>query len=415
MSTLIRLAALPAWIAALSFALPVAADYEGASGYGSSDTTTDELDVSHSGYPSAGQTPGSKAADAATAPNYVVIEVEDGVSQQVDGETVIVVQEPEPVAASDQAPPPPREVPIAQPTARCPAGAIWVDGYWTYGDGQYVWVEGHCVVERVNYVFVHPRWDFYANVWWFVPGYYRPCSVWVGFGYYRPWYWFPPYHHAYYRGYRGVPVYRSVPRRPTVARPVARHPVRTGTVGRAPTRTSTVARPSTAGRLPTVTRTLPTRTGAVVRSTPTSTRVATARRPGPATARTGVVDRPPAATRAPAVSRAPSPSRAPTVSRPPAASRAPTVGRAGSGPSRTSSVRRPGLGSSRSGTVSRPNKSPSRSSSVRSSGWGGSRSGGWGRSGMGSSRPSFGRTGGFGRPSSGGFGGARSVPTARGR
>ena len=129
----------------------------------------------------------SETDDPAT---YVIIEAESGTTEQVGGETVIVVQEPDPIAATEAAPPPPRTVVEEQPIARCPEG-IWVDGYWSYGDGQYLWVDGHCVVERVNYVFVQPRWDYYSSVWWFVPGYYRPFGVYVGFGYYRPWHWFP--------------------------------------------------------------------------------------------------------------------------------------------------------------------------------------------------------------------------------
>ncbi|HET6415872.1 MAG TPA: hypothetical protein VFG22_06225, partial [Polyangiales bacterium] len=235
------------------FALSVAAamggsaraDYDGPDGYGSSSPS--EFDVSHDGYTREGQTPA--AFDSST---YVVIEEEDGETEQVDGETVIVVQEPEPIAATAQAPPAPRTVVVENTINLCPGG-IWVDGYWGYGNGDYIWVDGHCVVERVNYVFVQPRWDFYSSVWWFVPGYYRPCGVYVGFGYYRPWFWFPPYFHSFYPARRPVPVYRSVARRPTTTRvtPASRPPSRrvgvtpgrTSTVRRAPiTRTSTVTR-----------------------------------------------------------------------------------------------------------------------------------------------------------------------------
>jgi len=193
--------------AATMIAVPAAADYEGPDGYG---TAGYEQDVSHDGYVREGEP--SETPDPTT---YVVIEAEEGQTEQVDGETVIVVQEPEPIAATEHAPP--QTVVVEQPVAQCP-GAIWVDGYWYYSNGEYLWVDGHCVVERVNYVFVHPRWDFYANVWWFVPGYYRPWGVWVGFGYYRPWHWFPPHHHGFYHGHRGVPVHRGVPRRPTSVR-----------------------------------------------------------------------------------------------------------------------------------------------------------------------------------------------------
>jgi len=80
----------------------------------------------------------SEAPDPAS---YAVIEAKDGQIEQVDGETVVVVREPQPIAATEQAPPAPRTVVVEQPAVRCP-GAIWVDGYWYYSNGQYVWVEG---------------------------------------------------------------------------------------------------------------------------------------------------------------------------------------------------------------------------------------------------------------------------------
>ncbi|RLB36831.1 MAG: hypothetical protein DRH30_14240, partial [Deltaproteobacteria bacterium] len=220
MDLLVRLTAVFALSIATVAAIPAAADWEGPNGYGA--TTTYELDVLHDGYVRDGQ-----EGETAGPATYVVIEAEAGTAEQVDGETIIVVQEPEPTAATEAAPPPPRTVVVEQPVASC-TGGIWVDGYWSYTDGDYLWVEGHCVVERVNYVFVHPRWDYYANVWWFVPGYYRPYGVYVGFGYYRPWHWYPPHYHPYYRSRHPVPVYRSVPRRPTTVRtaPAPRAPRR---------------------------------------------------------------------------------------------------------------------------------------------------------------------------------------------
>ena len=431
MTILVRLAALSACTAVVTFSFPVAADYGGPSGYGASETTY-EIEVSHTGYPNGDREAGSEAPEAGDAPSYIVLEVQDGVTEEVDGETVIVVQEPDPVAATEVAPPPPRTAPADQPSVSCPSGGIWVNGYWSYADGQYIWVDGHCVVQRVDYVFVHPRWDYYANVWWFVPGYYRPCSVWVGFGYYRPWYWFPPYHHAYYRGYRGVPVHRGVPRRATVAHPVrhspsfrytdtvTRKPLRTSTVTRAPglgrtstvqrapgpSRTSTVARSSGPSRTSTVTRAPPTRTSAVTRVPPTRTSAVTR---VPPTRTSPIVRSTPTSTRVGAVNRPGS-----VVGQPRAKpTRTAGVDRGTSGPSRTSSVRRSGFGSSRSGTVSRPSSRTSRTGPARSPSFGSGRSGSifGGRSGMGSSRPSFGGRGGF----SGGSGGGRSVPTARGR
>ena len=79
--------------AATMIAVPAAADYEGPDGYG---TAGYEQDVSHDGYVREGEP--SEAPDPTT---YVVIEAEEGQTEQVDGETVIVVQEPEPIAATD--------------------------------------------------------------------------------------------------------------------------------------------------------------------------------------------------------------------------------------------------------------------------------------------------------------------------
>ena len=399
-------------------AVSAAAEYQGGSGYGDS-TAAYELDVSHDGYPGGDQAASVGSQASAEPPTYVVIDAEEGAAQEVDGETVIVVQEPEPVAATDVAPPPPRVVAVEQPRFRCPGG-IWVDGYWAYGDGQYVWIDGHCVVERVNYVFVHPRWDFYANVWWFVPGYYRPCGVWVGFGYYRPYSWFPPYYRPYYRGYRGVPVHRGAPQRPTVARPAYRPTPRAITPS---PRTPSVERriPASPGRSPAVNRLPPTRTRTVSGLPPTRARSASRMPP----TRVPSVSRMPP-TRAPSVSRTP-PTRAPSVSRMPP-TRVPSVSRAGGGPTLTNTVprvppgvvsqprvnsarttssarspaaRQPIAGPRGGGFGSGPSLSPSRSNMARQPSFGG--------------RPSIGRSGAFGRPSLGGFGGSRSVPTARGR
>jgi hypothetical protein len=235
-------------------------------------------------------------------------------------------------------------------------------------------------VERVNYVFVHPRWDFYDSVWWFVPGYYRPCGVYVGFGYFRPWYWFPPYYQRYYPAHRPVPVRRSAPRRTTAVRPTpAQRTTSGGDLGR----------------------------------------------PGSARVRTT------SATRAP--------TRSPTVVyRTPAGATSPTrLGRAGSGPeirsraprSAPSSgvVRQPAVNYGRGRTFRSSSSTPSRGGSVgRSrrarprggSGWtpsSGSSGGvtfGGSRSGSGSSR---GSRGGSSRPSSGGSGRGRSAPSGRGR
>lgn len=213
----------------------------GPSGYPASEPSV-EYDVAHDGYGGVGH-----AVETAEAPAYVVVETESGTTTEYEGEPVMVVEEPEPVAASSEPPPPPRVVPSEDAVMECPSG-VWVDGYWDYRAGQYVWVDGHCVEVRVNYVFVAPRWDFYGNIWWFIPGYYRPCGVFVTYGYFRPWHWFPPYPYPYYRTGRPVPDFRGVPARRTVARPVPSSRVPSTT--RPPQRPTTVidAPPSGAKR-----------------------------------------------------------------------------------------------------------------------------------------------------------------------
>lgn len=431
-----------AWFVSLlaaAVSASASADYGGADGYGHSAPSA--IDGSQDGY-----VPDTPVEDPDELTNYVIIEPEDGTTEQVDGQTVIVVQEPEPVAVTAEAPPAPRAVAVAPSIVACPNG-IWVDGYWGYANGQYVWVDGHCVVERVNYVFVQPRWDFYANVWWFVPGYYRPCGAYVGFGYYRPWQWYPPYYHSYYRTRYPVPVYRNGPYRRTTVQPAparrrtyvapAARPGRVTTtrIGSSPTRSATVIRRPTAS---------PIRTGSVrsVRGSPsrTSTVVRTPGRSGVGPVAVGRPAVRPSASRTPPVVRA-SPTRtAPTRTAPtvrPSVTRTGPVVRPANGPTRTNAA--PRGGSPPSAIVTQPRRiSPARTGTVpraatpsaRSRGWtapsGSSRIGTVGRPTAAPSRGSnFGRSGssswgggrsrGFSGPSSRGFGGARSVPTARGR
>ncbi|MBW1757705.1 MAG: hypothetical protein JRJ80_16250 [Deltaproteobacteria bacterium] len=374
MILLTRLTAFYVLFIVTAFAVAAAADTGVLDGYGSTGTTY-EYEVSQDGYyPREGQ-----ASQTPAPTDYVIVESDEGTTEEIDGETVIVVQEPKPIAATKQAPPPPKIVVVEQQIPICPSG-IWVDGYWYYSNGEYVWMDGHCVVERVEYVFVHPRWDFYDSVWWFVPGYYRPCGVYIGFGYFRPWYWFPPYFHPYYPAHRPVPVRRSVPRRTTTARP-----------------TPTQRTPSRGdfGRL------------------------------GVSVARTS------------SVTRAPS-GRPTVIYRTPVGATSPTrFGRAGSGPEIRSRV--PGSGPSsgivsqpavnyeRSRTFGKPSSTPSRGGSVgRSrrarprggSGWtpssGSSGGGVFGGSGSGSGS-SRGSRGGSSKPSSGGSGRGSSAPSGRGR
>gem|GEM_PF-1663739 len=463
MDLFVRLTALIALGVAAAATNPASADYGGPDGYGT--TSTYELDVARDGYVHEGED--REPVDPTT---YVVIDAENGETEEVDGQTVVVVQEPEPLAVTEEAPPPPRTVVVEQPSVVCSDG-IWVDGYWSYGNGDYVWVDGHCVVERVNYVFVHPRWDYYANLWWFVPGYYRPCGVYVGFGYFRPWFWFPPYYAPYYRGYRPVPVHRGTAWRPTTVRGPSAYraphhgvtgrpgypreradtvhrqsPTRTPSVNRsAPTRVSSVGRPPPT-RTPSVNRSAPTRVSNVGRPPPT--RVSSVGRPPPA--RVSSVGRPPP-TRAPVVGRPPptpvsgvtrtASTRAATVTRTsPNSTSVSSVGRARPAatlpagvvyrpPARTAPVSQARDNSARVGSVRRAPSAgsvagfrpsagvSSRSSYGRTPGFSAARTGfGAASRGGGFSRPSVGGGGGgFSRPSSGGFGGARSVPTARGR
>lgn len=408
MDFLVWLTAVCAVSVATIATVPAGADYDGPDGY----RPTYELDVSHDGYPRAGQ-----ASEVAEPTTYVIIEAKSGSTEQIDGETVIVVQEPTPTAATAAAPPPPQTVVVEQAVVPCVEG-IWVDPYWAYTNGDYVWVDGHCVVERVNYVFVQPRWDYYSSVWWFVPGYYRPYGVYVGFGYYRPWHWYPPYHHPYYRTRHPAPVHRALPRRPPTVRttPVPRRGVlarpghtggRATTVGRRP--------PTTYGRTTVVGRvgSTPTRTGTVTRTRPTVNRVHSVGRAGtrPTFTRTAPRPRPSGA-----VVRSPraSPTRTGSVRRPPSTppSRG-SLGRPSRAPTHTSGVRRPSAARpsvgrhsprpSTRGTFGRP--SVGRSSVGRSS---------VGRPSFGTSHSRGGRAGGSSRPSSRGFGGSRSVPTAHG-
>lgn len=201
------------------------------SGYGTSEPRI-EYDVAYDGYGGVG-----RPVETAEPPTYPVVEADTGTTTEYEGETILVVKEPDPVAATSEAPPPPRVVATDAPVIECPSG-VWVDGYWDYRAGRYVWVDGHCVEVRVNYVFVAPRWDFYWDIWWFIPGYYRPCGVFVSYGYYRPWHWFPPYPYPYYRTGRPIPEFRGTPVRRTVARPA--QPSRVPSVTRAPRRPTTV-------------------------------------------------------------------------------------------------------------------------------------------------------------------------------
>jgi hypothetical protein len=99
-----------------AFAVAAAADSEAPDGYGTTGVAY-ALEVSHDGYAREGQ-----GGEVEAPTTYVVVEAEEGTTEQVDGETVIVVQEPAPTAATLQAPPPPKTVVVAEQIPACPSG-----------------------------------------------------------------------------------------------------------------------------------------------------------------------------------------------------------------------------------------------------------------------------------------------------
>ena len=189
MDSLIRFISLFALGAAFAVTAPAAADQPGSNGYGGS--TGYGFDVPHDGYRREGQT--SATPDATT---YVVIEAEGGTTEVVDGETVIVVQEPEPLAATEQAPPAPKTVVVVQPEVQCP-GAIWVDGYWAYK--QWRLPLGRRALRRrarANYDVRYSRAGIITQRVVVRAGLLsdRGVSMWAS-ATTGPWHWYPPYHH----------------------------------------------------------------------------------------------------------------------------------------------------------------------------------------------------------------------------
>ena len=128
-----------------------------------------------------------------TSPDGVTYEV---ATVDVDGYEVVEpgdqssneVYEPEPGYVTEEEPPARIQVVVERPVARW-SGSSWVDGYWWWDGYTYVWITGHWVRPRANFVFVSPRWDFFGGYWSFVPGYYRP--FWA----------LPVYYHSYYHPY----------------------------------------------------------------------------------------------------------------------------------------------------------------------------------------------------------------------
>ena len=124
-----RIAPLMASLIALSvvtLASPAAADdpYLGADGYVRDDAAGGDAVIVDP------QTSVEREVVDADGNTYIVIEADEGTEQEVNGETVIVVTEPEPTAASEEAPPEPQTVVVERPAPPYD-GAIWVDGYWT--------------------------------------------------------------------------------------------------------------------------------------------------------------------------------------------------------------------------------------------------------------------------------------------
>jgi hypothetical protein len=68
-----------------------------------------------------------------------------------------------------QAPPTAPAVIVTPPPAPY-AGAVWVDGHWSWDGVQYVWVDGYYVEPRVGYVYVQPRWVRRGGGWVYMQG-----------------------------------------------------------------------------------------------------------------------------------------------------------------------------------------------------------------------------------------------------
>ncbi|MEM7137493.1 MAG: hypothetical protein AAF500_12980 [Myxococcota bacterium] len=94
------------------------------------------------------------------------------------GQRFVVTNEPAPIAAVTEAPPPPpRDATKSAETSI--ADAIWVPGYWRHGTDGFVWVEGCHIAPKQGHVFVPPRWVSINGHFLFFNGFFVPHRVWV--------------------------------------------------------------------------------------------------------------------------------------------------------------------------------------------------------------------------------------------
>src|SRR5690606_14588999 len=64
--------------------------------------------------------------------------------------------------------PPPAPVVVQRPAPV--AGAVWVEGHYTWNGSQYVWVDGYYVQQRPGYTIVQPRWVVQGGRYVYVQG-----------------------------------------------------------------------------------------------------------------------------------------------------------------------------------------------------------------------------------------------------
>lgn len=96
----------------------------------------------------------------------------------VNGQRLVVTQEPDPVATIKRAPPPPPQA-VGNPPPAPYRGAIWVAAHWTYGAAGLSWVDGCYVAPRPGHVFVPPRWASAQGQYLYFNGFYVPYGVFV--------------------------------------------------------------------------------------------------------------------------------------------------------------------------------------------------------------------------------------------
>ena len=129
---------------------------------------------------------------AGTTPDYPVLT--RGRVVFINAQRFVVTPEPPPAAKVAEAPPGPQTSADDRPVAP-QAGAIWVDGHWTYGPTGFSWVAGRYVAPRSGHVFVPPRWASLEGQHFFFSGFFVPRGVYVRSHFNR-----------YY--YSGVPTHR---------------------------------------------------------------------------------------------------------------------------------------------------------------------------------------------------------------